>query len=111
MSFKFDATETGFSDGLGGASNSAGADDYHYIVFGRQIDSQHPENSGAYFEFDDQANGGINIVKKIVIIDDNVVFMLIDSSIIQVFCKTDRNSWQDFLCGIDESFDSEIIHA
>jgi hypothetical protein len=45
MSIEFIATECGFHDGLGGASNAAADEDYHYILFGRQIDSQHPQNS------------------------------------------------------------------
>ena len=51
---EFTATESGFEGGMGGASNTAGTADHHYVLFGRQTDEQHPEFSGVYFEFDDQ---------------------------------------------------------
>ncbi len=38
---KFIATEAGFVEGLGGASNTGGDADYHYIVFGYQEDEGH----------------------------------------------------------------------
>ena len=84
MSFEFSATESGFTDGLGGASNSAADDEYHYILFGRQMDSQHPEASGTYFECDDQINGGINLVERIAITNSEVTFALTNSEAIRV---------------------------
>ncbi len=32
---EFTATESGFEDGMGGASNAADTKDYHYVLFGR----------------------------------------------------------------------------
>lgn len=50
LSIEFVATESGFEAGVGGASNAAGTADYHYVLFGRQTDAQHPECTGVYFD-------------------------------------------------------------
>lgn len=109
MSFEFSATELGFTDGLGGASNSAAEGEYHYILFGRQMDSQDPETLATYFEFDDQINGGINLVERITIAENEVTFSLTNSETIRVIRQTDDSSWQQFLRGIAESFAPERI--
>ena len=111
MSFEFAATESGFNDGLGGASSSEAEGEYHYIFFGRQTDSQHPKNSGTYFEFDDQINGGVNLVRRIVIRDGDVTFTLTNSVTIRVIRKRDDIGWQELLRGIAESFEPELIQA
>jgi hypothetical protein len=111
MSFEFTATESGFADGFGGASNSEDEDDYHYVLFGRQTDAQHPENSGAYFEFDDQINGGVNLVRKIAVTNCHVTFILTEFKTIRVIRMMDDIGWQEFLRGITESFEPELIQA
>jgi len=55
MPLDFTATEIGFEDGVGGASNAAGAGDPHYVLFGRDGD-------GVYVEYDDQIHGGVDQV-------------------------------------------------
>jgi len=52
MPLDFTATESGFDNGMGGASNAAGADDLHYVLFGKDGD-------GVYFEYDDQIHDSI----------------------------------------------------
>jgi hypothetical protein len=73
---RFSATEVGFDNGLGGASNGAGTEEYHYVLFGIQNDEQHQHNSGVYFEFDDQINGGIDQLKRIIVRHRSVEFRL-----------------------------------
>lgn len=72
----FVATEAGFAGGVGGASNAEDSADYHYVLFGRQTDSQNPECSGVYFEFDGQIQGGVNRVGAITVADGWVSFEL-----------------------------------
>jgi hypothetical protein len=111
MSIEFIATECGFHDGLGGASNAEADEEYHYILFGRQIDSQHPQNSGTYFEFDDQSNGDVNVVEGIIISENDVTFTVANSETIRVRRNVSDVDWQEFLRGIAESFDAELIKS
>ena len=106
---KFKATEIGFSDGLGGASNSQSSDEYHYFLFGAGEDEQHPEYSGIYFEYDDQINGGVNLVKDIILETFIVTFSLIDGNIIVADCSGCINKWDEFLVGIQSTFSQNII--
>jgi hypothetical protein len=106
---EFIATECGFDDGLGGASNSANKKDYHYVLFGRQTDVQHPEFNGVYFEFDDQINGAANCVAGVVIREGAVDFGLKDGRKITVICGMTSAQWDRFLSGIRHTFDHEII--
>jgi len=81
---EFTATESGFEDGMGGASNEAGTAGYHYVLFGRQTDEQHPECSGVYFEFDDQIHGAVDCITRVAIADELVRFELRDGQKIVV---------------------------
>ena len=107
---EFTATESGFENGLGGASNSAGASDHHYVLFGRQVDDQHPDQSGVYFECDDQIHGKVDCVTKIVIQDGLVEFKLRDQEAIMVRRGMEASQWDSFLKGIHEVFGSDIVH-
>ena len=109
MRIEFSATEMGFADGLGGASNAAAGADYHYVLFGKQSDEQHPSNSGAYFEFDNQTNGTVNKVWKITVANDEVIFFLEDANTIVVRSKTSKENWAGFLHGIRETFDAAMV--
>jgi len=93
----------------GGASNSAGTAEHHYVLFGRQSDDQHPENSGVYFEFDDQIHGAVDGVAKVMIADGSVEFELIDQSNIVVRRRTEEPEWTEFLCGIHDVFGDEMV--
>ena len=106
---EFTATECGFDNGLGGASNAASTTDYHYVLFGRQTDEQHPEFSGVYFEFDDQSNGAANCVASVIIRDRAVDFGLKDGRKITVLSGISVAHWDSFLAGIHDTFDYEII--
>ncbi len=63
---EFSATEIGYYEEFGvvscGASNAAGAEEYHYINFQRPLAIGGAEDEGVYFEIDDQLCGGYNIV-------------------------------------------------
>ena len=107
---KFTATECGFNEGLGGASNAANKKDYHYVLFGRQTDDQHPEFSGVYFEFDDQINGAANCVTSVVIQEEFVDFVLNDGRKITVMRGLMAAQWKSFWAGIRDTFDRKIIH-
>src|SRR6266699_442350 len=107
---EFTATESGFEDGMGGASNAAGTADYHYALFGRQTDEQHPECSGVYFEFDDQIHGTVDCITRVVIADDCVRFELRDGQKIVVRRGMAETQWSGFLRGIHDAFRDEIIH-
>lgn len=104
---KFIATEAGFAEGLGGASNTGGDADYHYIVFGYQEDEGHPENSGIYFEYDDQGNSTINGVKHLVLTDQTVQFFLSEGKTITVLKGMEEQQWKEFLNGIQVVFQSD----
>jgi hypothetical protein len=75
MPIEFTATQMGFKDGLGGASNSKSPAPYHYILFGKRVDPQHSWNSGLYFEFDSQRKGGVNRVKKVLLAQSEPVLL------------------------------------
>ena len=107
---EFVATESGFEDGIGGASNAADTTDYYYVLFGRQTDDQHPECCGVYFEFDDQIHGAVDCVTGVVIADDRVSFALRDGQIIVVRCGMAEPQWSGFLRGIHDAFGDEITH-
>ena len=106
---EFVATESGFEDGMGGASNAAGAADYHYVLFGRDTDEQHPERSGIYFEFDDQIHGAVDCVSTVAIVDDRVSFELRDGQTIVVRRGMAVPKWSSFLRGIHDAFGDEIV--
>jgi hypothetical protein len=106
---EFIATESGFEDGMGGASNAAGAVDYHYVLFGRQTDEQHPECSGVYFEFDDQIHGAVDCITRVVLADGLARFELRDGQNIVVRRGMEETQWSGFLRGIHDAFGPEII--
>ena len=106
---EFTATESGFDDGMGGASNAAGTPDYHYVLFGRQTDEQHPECSGVYFEFDDQIHGSVGSVSRVAIADGVVRFELRDGQSVVVRRGMAEPQWTGFLRGIHEAFGHEVI--
>lgn len=105
---EFTATEMGFTDGLGGASNSKSAAPYHYILFGKQVDPQHSWNSGIYFEFDSQRNGGVNHVVKVVLAKGEAHFSLRDGQTILVCRSEDDDSWQKFVKCVHEVFEELV---
>ncbi len=107
---EFFATESGFENGMGGASNAAGTADYHYVLFGRQIDQQHPECSGVYFEFDDQIHGAVDGVAAIAVTNDRASFELRDGQRIVVERGMAESQWSGFLRGIHDAFGDEIVH-
>jgi hypothetical protein len=108
---EFTATESGFKDGLGGASNSAATADYHYVLFGHQTDDQHPEYSGIYFEFDDQINGSVDCVTKITITNGVVEFMFKDGKKIVVRRGMEESPWSEFLRGIYDVFGDGLVRS
>ena len=108
---EFIATESAFHDGLGGASNAAADAEYHYVLFGNQVDDQHPENAGLYFEFDDQINGSVNNVLSVTIALKVVTFALRDGQSIVVRRGMAQADWLQFLEGIGNTFPAEIVHA
>lgn len=109
---RFTATEAGFKDGLGGASNAKGTEKYHYVLFGTQRDAQHPENSGAYFEYDDQSNGAVNSVKAISIGDKSVVFKLKGGRSIEVNCNNvSAKHWAEFKRAIRTVFPRDSVSS
>ena len=106
---KFTATEIGFQDGMGGASTSTSQAEYHYVLFGLQIDDQHPKNNGVYFEYDDQLNGSVDSVNSIQIADTAVRFSLANGKVITVICNTADSKWDELLNGIRSVFSPTII--
>ena len=108
---KFTATEAGFKDGIGGASNSASAEKQHYVLFGVQKDSQHPDNSGVYFEYDDQSKGAVNCVKTVMIGDKSVGFRLKDGKSIEVRCNVSAYEWEALKRGIRIVFPDNSISS
>jgi hypothetical protein len=107
---EFIATESGFEDGLGGASNAADTAEYHYVLFGRQTAKQHSEFSGVYFEFDDQIHGAVDRVTSITTGEDRVSFELRDGQKIVVRRGMVESQWSAFLRGIHDAFGDEIVH-
>ena len=63
---EFVATEAGtVQDGdvlTSGASNGAGTDENHSVIFCRTLDETEDDFGAVYFEVDDQANGGDSLV-------------------------------------------------
>jgi hypothetical protein len=108
-SIAFVATESGFQDGIGGASNAASAEDYHYVLFGFQSDDQHPEYTGVYFEFDDQIHGSVNGVSNVTTSNDAVEFVLKDRQVIVVKRGMDPVEWSAFLTAIANTFPADLI--
>ena len=104
MLIEFNAIESGFSDGLGGASG-----DHYYVVFGLQGDSQ--DGKDVYFEFDDQINGGVNLVSQIVVSHSDVTFTLLNSATIRAIRNMDDAGWSKFLQCITETFEPQIVQA
>ena len=102
MPIDFTATECGFDNGLGGASNSAGCDEHHYVLFGRDGD-------GVYFEYDDQIHGGIGQVVGIQVSPAFVEFSLTDGNKITVRKEMDDAKWSDFISGIRDAFSPTIV--
>lgn len=111
MPIEFTATEMGFKDGLGGASNSKASAPYHYILFGKQVDPQHSWNSGLYFEFDSQRNGAVNQVTKVVLGSGEARFVLGERETILVRRFEDDNEWQSFVEGVHEVFGEHVERA
>jgi hypothetical protein len=108
MLIEFDATEMGFNDGVGGASNAKSSAAYHYFLFGKQVDPQHSWNSGIYFEFDGQQNGGVNRVASVILAQDGAQLRLHTGDIISVRRTADDASWQKFIEGVDEVFEGLV---
>jgi len=102
MPFDFTATEIGFDNGMGGASNAAGSDDLHYVLFGKDGD-------GVDFEYDDQSHGGIDQVARISVHPDHVVFTLVDRTTITVRRKADDPNWSEFLGGLRGVFPPAMV--
>ena len=102
MPLDFTATESGFDNGMGGASNAAGADDLHYVLFGQDGD-------GVYFEYDDQIHGAINQVAGVSVHPDRIVFALRDSHTITVRRRMDDGQWSEFVAGIRRTFPAAIV--
>jgi hypothetical protein len=101
---KFTATEAGFREGMGGASNSKSLGRYHYVLFGIQSDINHPENSGTYFEFDDQSNGATNSVQEVSMGDNSVTFKLQGGKSIEIDCDVPIKDWDEFKQGVRTVF-------
>jgi hypothetical protein len=95
---------------MGAGSNAAGTADYHYVLFGRQTDEQHPEHGGVYFEFDDQSHGAVGSVARVGVADDRVSFLLRDGKSIVVECGMAEPQWFGFLRGIQDAFGDDIVH-
>jgi len=101
---RFTATEAGFKEGLGGASNSKNSEQYHYVLFGIQTDLQNAENGGEYFEWDDQSNGAINSVKEVVIGDKSVFFIMNEGESLEINCKLSAEQWDELKQGLRTVF-------
>jgi hypothetical protein len=106
---EFTATESGFDNGIAGASNGMETEDHHYVLFGRQTDGQHPECNGIYFEFDDQIHGSVNCVTRIKITAEGVEFKLKDGMTIVVRRGMGEQQWSEFLRRIHEVFRDDIV--
>jgi hypothetical protein len=106
---RFSATEAGYKDGLGGASNARSKGKHHYVLFGLQKDETHPSNSGIYFKYDDEINGSVNAVRSIVLSENMAKFLLIDSTEIVVMNNVSGTEWKDFAQGIEVVFGTDRI--
>ncbi len=111
MPIEFTATEMGFKDGLGGASNSKASEPYHYILFGKQVDPQHSWNSGLYFEFDSQRNGGVNQVTKVVLSERETRFVLGERETILVRRSGRDDEWRTFVEAVHKVFGHHVEEA
>ena len=103
MPLDFTATESGFDDGMGGASNATGTrQQQHYVLFGKDGD-------GVYFEYDDQIHGGVDQVVQISVHPDRVVFALRDSNVITVRRQMHDAAWNDFVAGVRRTFPAAVV--
>jgi hypothetical protein len=98
MFLDFKATEVGFENGMGGASNADG----HYVLFGKDA-------HGVYFEYDDQIHGRVNQVAGICVHADRVVFTLVDQNTITVRRQADDPKWLEFLGGLRGVFPPAMV--
>ncbi len=105
---RFVATEAGFEDGLGGASNTRDSGASHYVLFGIQKDEQQPANSGIYFEWDDQENGMINCVSTVSVTSERAVFTLTTGKKIVVERGVSAPEWARLEAGIAQIFASQL---
>jgi hypothetical protein len=108
---KFVATEAGFKEGVGGASNAKSDEAYHYVLFGVQEDGQHSWNSGIYFEYDGQGNGAVNCVKGVSMGDKTVAFKLRGRRLIEIKCKVSAREWNEFKKAIRKVFPKDVISS
>lgn len=106
---KFMATEAGFKDGVGGASNARSAEAYHYVLFGAQEERQHSRNSGIYFEYDGQSNGAVNCVESVSMGDKTVAFKLRGGKSIEIKVNVSGREWIAFKKGIRQVFPKSVI--
>lgn len=102
MSFDFSATECGLDNGLTGASNVAGTEVYHYVLFGK-------DREDVYFEYDDQIHGGVNQVASVELGQACVIFSLVDGKKISVQKQMNDAMWSDFIAGVRETFPPAIV--
>ena len=102
MKLDFNATECGFDDGIGGASNADGDGETRYVLFGKDGD-------GVYFEYDDQIHGGVGRVAGIAVHVDRVVFTLVDQMVIAVRKGMADRKWSEFLAGVRRVFPAGIV--
>ena len=106
---RFIATEIGFEEGMGGASNAASEEEYHYLAFGLQEDPQQPGNSAIYFEFDDQSNGDIDRVVKVVVGARSVDFVLREGRTIGVDGRRCEPDWAAWVSRVREVFGQRVV--
>lgn len=102
MPLDFTATEIGFEDGVGGASNAAGTGEPHYVLFGR-------DGGGVYFEYDDQIHGGVDQVAGVSVHRDQMDFTLVDQTVITVRRQADDPKWSEFLGGLRAVFPPGMV--
>lgn len=102
MSLTFIASECGFADGVGGASNTESDEQQHYVLFGKDGD-------GVYFEFDDQMNGGTGQVRVIHILPDAVTFDLNSHESITVKRGCGDVEWNTFLDALRHTYDGDVF--
>jgi len=105
MPVVFTATEAGYANGLGRASNSKGLESYHYVQFGRSPDGK----PGHQFEFDDVHYRSVNGVIKVAVARRVVEFDLKDQKVIIMREDLADVEWNRFLKGILEVFGDSII--
>lgn len=108
---EFTATEAGFENGLGGASNQRGSGEPHYVLFGIQKDTQHAEQSGVYFEWDGEENGAVDAVRSVAITRERVIFTLADGRTIAVASAVSAEDWERFLEGVEKTFGAKVAGA